>query len=213
MLFGVILLVIAYFIQNRKNKRIAEYAILTLPVIIYYFIISKTAPYLEQRYILPTIPLIAIGIVLLVSYYINKISKKNIKYGINIFAICLIVCLQWYGIITKEPAYLYKEYQEYIELAEKYKDYQFVYIGINGYNHIKNMPEFMIYKESLILSEEQIEILKEREFEDTFILSIKAYYDVDKVLNQVSEYTNSNNYELIFEGRALGYEANYYLID
>ena len=114
--------------------------------------------------------------------------------------------------ITKEPAYLYKEYQEYIELAEKYKDYQFVYIGINGYNHIKNMPEFMTYKESLILSEEQIEILKKREFEDTFILSIKAYYDFDKVLNQVLEYTNSDNYELLFEGRALGYEANYYLI-
>ena len=75
------------------------------------------------------------------------------------------------------------------------------------------MPEFMTYKESLILSEEQIEILKEREFEDTFILSIKAYYDIDKVLNQVLEYTNSDNYELLFEGRALGYEANYYLID
>ena len=70
---------IIYFIQNRKNKRIAEYAILTLPVIIYYFIISKTAPYLEQRYILPTLPIITIGVVLLVSYYINKISQKKRK--------------------------------------------------------------------------------------------------------------------------------------
>ena len=98
MLFLVIVLVIAYFIQNRKNKHIAEYAILTLPVIIYYFIISKTAPYLEQRYILPTIPIIAIGIVLLVSYYINKISKK--KYKIWNKHICnLFNCLSasvWY---------------------------------------------------------------------------------------------------------------------
>lgn len=204
---------IIYFIQNRKNKRIAEYAILTLPVIIYYFIISKTAPYLEQRYILPTLPIITIGVVFLVSYYINKISQKKIKYVLNIISVFLILCLQVYGIITKEPDYLYKGYQEYIELAEKYKDYQFVYIGLNGYNHIKNMPEFMIYKESLILNDEQLEILKERKVEDTFVLSIKAYYDIDKVLNKVLEYTNSDSYELLFEGKAVGYEANYYLID
>ena len=192
------ILIIIYFVQKRKSKRISEYAILTLPVIIYYLIISKTAPYLEQRYILPTLPLITIGVVLLVSYYISNIIT--------------IIGLQSYGLITKEPDYLYKGYNEYIELAQKYENYQFVYVGINGYNHIKNMPEFAIYKESLILNETQLELLKEREVEDTFIVGIKLYLDVDEMLKEVLEYTGSSNYELVLEGRARGFEANYYLV-
>ena len=201
-----------YFIKNRKNKRISEYAVLTLPVIIYYLIISKTAPYLEQRYILPTLPLITIGVVLLVSYYINKISKKQVKLAINIIAVIMVCVIQVYGITTKEPDYLYKGYNEYINLAKEYQNFQFVYVGINGYNHIKNMPEFAIYKESLILNETQLELLKEREVEDTFVVGIKLYLNVDEVLKKVLEYTGSNNYELVLEGREIGFEANYYLV-
>lgn len=212
-LLGIIAIaLIFYFIQKRKSKRISEYSILTLPVIIYYFIISKTAPYLEQRYILPTLPLIIIGVVLLVSYYISQISKKQIKLTINIIAIISVIGLQAYGLITKEPDYLYKGYNEYIELAKEYEDYQFVYVGINGYNHIKNMPEFAIYKESLILNEMQLELLKERNVEDTFIVGIKLYLNVNEVLKEVLEYTGSSNYELVLEGRARGFEANYYLV-
>ena len=201
-----------YFIKNRKNKRISEYAVLTLPVIIYYLIISKTAPYLEQRYILPTLPLITIGVVLLVSYYISKISKKQVKLAINIIAVIMVCIIQVYGITTKEPDYLYKGYNEYINLAKEYQNFQFVYVGINGYNHIKNMPEFAIYKESLILNETQLELLKEREVEDTFVVGIKLYLNVDEVLKKVLEYTGSNNYELVLEGRAIGFEDNYYLV-
>lgn len=210
---GIItIMLMIYFIKNRKNKRISEYAVLTLPVIIYYLIISKTAPYLEQRYILPTLPLITIGVVLLVSYYINKISKKQVKLAINIIAVIMICTLQVYGITTKEPDYLYKGYNEYINLAKEYQNFQFVYVGINGYNHIKNMPEFAIYKESLILNETQLELLKEREVEDTFVVGIKLYLNVDEVLKKVLEYTGSNNYELVLEGREIGFEPNYYLV-
>ena len=207
---GIItIMLMIYFIKNRKNKRISEYAVLTLPVIIYYLIISKTAPYLEQRYILPTLPLITIGVVLLVSYYISKISKKQVKLAINIIAVIMVCIIQVYGITTKEPDYLYKGYNEYINLAKEYQNFQFVYVGINGYNHIKNMPEFAIYKESLILNETQLELLKEREVEDTFVVGIKLYLNVDEVLKKVLEYTGSNNYELVLEDRAIGFEANY----
>jgi len=212
-LLGIIaILAIIYFIQKRKDKRLSEYAIILLPVTIYYLIISKTAPYLEQRYILPTLPLIVIGVVLLISYFINKISKKRIKNALNITAILMVVSLQLYGLITKEPDYLYKGYSEYINLAKEYQDYQYIYVGINGYNHIKNMPEFTIYKESLILNETQLELLKERDIEDEFIVGIKLYLNVNEVLNKILEYTGAKEYKLVLEGRARGFEANYYLI-
>ena len=211
-LLGIItIFTIIYFIQKRKDKRISEYAILSLPVIIYYLIISKIAPYLEQRYILPTLPLIVIGVVLLISYFINKICKKKIKTVSNIVVILVVVSLQLYGLITKEPDYLYKGYREYINLAKEYQDCQYIYVGINNYNHIKNMPEFAIYKESLILNETQLELLKQRDIEDKFIVSIKLYLNVNEVLNEILEYTGAKEYELLLEGRARGFEANYYL--
>ena len=213
MFFSItIILLIVFFIQKRKDKRISEYAILTIPVIIYYLIISKTAPYLEQRYILPTLPLIVIGILLLISYFIEKVNKKKIKKAINIIVILVVVSLQLYGLITKEPDYLYKGYNEYINLAKEYNNYQFIYVGINNYNHIKNMPEFATYKESLILNETQLELLKERNIEDKFIVGIKLYLNVNEILNEILEYTGAKEYELLLGGRARGFEANYYLI-
>lgn len=124
----------------------------------------------------------------------------------------MVVSLQLYGLITKEPDYLYKGYNEYINLAKEYNNYQFIYVGINNYNHIKNMPEFATYKESLILNETQLELLKERNIEDKFIVGIKLYLNVNEILNEILEYTGAKEYELLLEGRARGFEANYYLI-
>ena len=124
----------------------------------------------------------------------------------------MVVSLQLYGLITKEPDYLYKGYNEYINLAKEYNNYQFIYVGINNYNHIKNMPEFATYKESLILNETQLELLKERNIEDKFIVGIKLYLNVNEILNEILEYTGAKEYELLLGGRARGFEANYYLI-
>ena len=129
-----------------------------------------------------------------------------------IFLNLIVISLQAYGLITKSPDYLYIGYKEYINLANKYQDYQYVYVGINGYNHIKNMPEFAIYKESLILNENQLYLLKERDLENEFVIGIKLYLNVDEILQEVLEFSNAEKYELLFEGRTVGFEANYYLI-
>ena len=124
----------------------------------------------------------------------------------------MVIFLQLYGLITKEPDYLYKGYNEYINLAKKYQDYQFVYVGINNYNHIKNMPEFATYKESLILNENQLGLLKERNVEDKFILCVKCYLNINEILDEVLQNTDTKKYELLLEGRTRGFEANYYLM-
>ena len=148
----------------------------------------------------------------MISYYIDKISKKKIKNILNIASILMVVSLQLYGIITKEPDYLYKGYNEYINLAKEYQNYQFIYVGINNYNHIQNLPEFTIYKESLILNETQLYLLQERNVENSFVVGIKSYLDVSNVLNEILKYTGAKKYELILEGKTKSFEANYYLI-
>ena len=208
-LFITLIALVILIIKNRKGKRLIECVVLSLPIVIYYLIISKSAPYLEQRYIMPVLPLIALGIILLGEYYISKIKYKKVMYVTTFFS---ILALQIYGITTTNPSYLYEGYNEYINLANKYKDYQFVYVGSNQYNHIRNMPEFCIYKESLILSEKQIDLLQKREVEEKFIVCIKNYVDINNTLNEILKITNSNEYELLLEGKVQGFEANYYII-
>ncbi len=199
-----------YIIKNRKDKRIVECLIILLPLITYYLIISKNAPYLDQRYIFPVLPIIALGIVMLVDYYIRDIKISNkVTYIIEIL---VIISISLYGMKVNNPEYLYTGYKECVKLADDYKEYQFIYVGSNQYNHLKNLPEFYRYKESLILNDKQIEVLENRNIEDEFIICIKNYLDIEKVLNQVMEKTGTTKYELLLECKAKEYEANYYLI-
>lgn len=205
------ILLIYLIMKKRKEKDKYEYLILSLPLVIYYLVISKSAPYLEQRYILPVLPILVTGIVLLASYYISKIKIKP-EILVSILSISILT-FQIYGIYTKEPDYLYKGYNECIKIADEYREYQFIYIGINKYNHIKNLPEFYRYKESLIINNEQLDLLEKRNVENKFIICIKKYLDINNILNNVLEKTNATNYRLLLECKAVGFEASYYLIE
>ncbi len=107
---------------------------------------------------------------------------------------------------------MYEGYSKNIELAKEYSDKQFIYVGLNTYNHIKNMPEFAIYKESLILNEEQVELLNTINIEDSFVICIKDYVEEEKVCNLIEEIGYKNK-KLILDCDAIGFEANYYLIE
>ena len=65
------------------------------------------------------------------------------------------------------------------------------------------MPEFMTYKESLILQDTQLEYLKDNEEllnTNEFILSIKKYIgNREGILNQVLEYTGSKSYNVLYD--------------
>lgn len=215
-LICAIIYFIYYVIKNRKNKRIYEYLILGFPVIFYYLIIAKTAPYEEQRYILPMIPLICIASIFMIAKIVNgledNLKKAKIRKMSFTIIIVLVIGFQAYSISTNEPSYLYEGYSKNIELAKEYSDKQFIYVGLNTYNHIKNMPEFAIYKESLILNEEQVELLNTINIEDSFVICIKDYVEEEKVCNLIEEIGYKNK-KLILDCDAIGFEANYYLIE
>ena len=67
------------------------------------------------------------------------------------------------------------------------------------------MPEFMTYKESLILQDTQLEYLKDNEEllnTNEFILSIKKYIgNREGILNQVLEYTGYKSYNVLYDDR------------
>lgn len=192
-LFAIALLAIV--IKRKKERGLM--AIIIAPAILYPIIIAKLTEFIELRYVMNILPIIAIMIIMAISSIF-----ENTKYNMIIASVALIVLIG-YGFITEKPLYLYEDYKRYVEIAEKYKEDDFVYIGYSFFNHMQSMPEFMTYNKSLIIFNDQIDRLKgDEELKDKneFILSVNISMEPEKTVNEVIEKSGYSGYELLYEG-------------
>lgn len=192
-LFAIALL--AIIIKRKKERGLMS--ILIVPTIMYILVIAKITEFLELRYVMNILPIISILIMMAVgSIFENKIYN-------NMIAFAAVVLLTGYGFATVKPLYLYKGYNDYIEISEKYSEDNLVYVGYTFFNHIQSLPEFMNYKKSLMIYDDQLEATKnneELENSQEFILSVNWGMNPEKVRKQVMQNTGYTNYELIYEG-------------
>lgn len=200
---GIIGIVTAIIIKKSKKQKIEklyQYILLVVPTIIYFIFIARMAPSVEAkyaiRYIMPILPEIAIIFVLGI-YRIFK--NKKIAYTLTICA-TLIITIN--GMFTNKPKYLYTGYNNYLKIAEEYKDLDFVYAVDNAFTYLTSLPEFMIYNKSIIINMnfDKLDFLttdEELQSQDKFILTIKRWMNVDDTLNQILEYTGFTNYEVL----------------
>ena len=200
----LILLVMAVAVKSVIDKKVDKNALgagaIIFSVICYVCVIVKVSPELQDaniiRYIMCVLPLIIISILLLIDTVIK--NKNVLKY--SLVGISLIISV--YGLMFSEPAFLYKGYAKYLEIAEENKEDKFVYVGDTVFNHIQSMPEFATYSESLILNESQLDVLEndsKLSEENEFILSIKKYKGADEILAKVIEKTGFLNYEVLLD--------------
>mgnify|MGYP004453421265 FL=1 len=200
----LILLVMAVAVKSVIDKKVDKKALsagaIIFSVICYVCVIVKVSPELQDaniiRYIMCVLPLIIISILLLIDTVIK--NKNVLKY--SLVGISLVISV--YGLMFSEPAFLYKGYAKYLEIAEENKEDKFVYVGDTVFNHIQSMPEFATYSESLILNENQLDVLEndsKLSEENEFILSIKKYKDADEILAKVIEKTGFSNYEVLLD--------------
>ena len=201
---GVLIKLIRKFInrKNDKTEKLFQYILLLVPTILYFVFVAKISPVVEVkyavRYIMPILPEIAILTVL--GLY-RIFANKKVAYGITIGA-CLIVTIN--GMITNEPRYLYRGYNKYLEIANEYKELDFVYVVDNAFTYINSMPEFMTYDKSIIINMnyDKLDFLKEDkelQSQDQFVLSIKKWMNVDECLNKILEYTGFSHYEVLLD--------------
>ena len=194
------------FILIKKNKKkiknLYSYLLILVPTICYILIVTKMAPDIEakyaMRYIMPILPELAILFVLGIS---KIFENKKIAYGL-MSAIVLVITVS--GMITNEPKYLYRGYNNYLEIANEYKDLKFVYAVDNAFTHLTSLPEFMTYNKSLIINMnyDKLDFLRtdeELQSEDQFILTIKKWMNVDDTLNKILKYTGFKNYEILLD--------------
>lgn len=196
-----LILVIAIVLEFRNKEKRNILSIIIVPLIFYIIVVSKLSPYKSIRYIMNILPIIA----LLVIYILDDIFK-NKKISIFILTI-FTVLISIYGLKQNNIEFLFAGYNEYLQIAEEYKNDRFVMITTSYFNHIANIEEMMTYKESLILMKKDLEQLKDHQElkeEDEFILSIRTTMkNKEKVLQDVLDYTGFSNYELLHDSSDL----------
>ena len=192
-LFAIALL--AILIRRKPERGVT--ALIIFPTIIYIMLVAKLAEFLELRYVMNILPIVSIMIMIAIgSIFENK------KYNIMIATVALVLLIG-YGFLTEEPLYLYKDYTKYIDISKQYSEDDLVYVGYTFFNHIQSLPEFINYKKTFMIYNDQTdELINNEELSDKseFILSVHRNMEPEKVLSQVLVNTGFTNYELIYEG-------------
>lgn len=168
----ILIIAIIAFVKRKSVKNKELLLMIILPVIINILIIGKLVPYRSVRYVMNVLPLISIIIILILDRLF--IDKKKCSIVLTILSILL--CM--FSNLITTPSYLYVDYKEYKEIANKYKNHKFVFVCDGVFNHLKNIEELMIYEESLMVVPEKLDILTNDEKlkeEDEFILSIQKW--------------------------------------
>ena len=171
-------------------------------------VIKFKSPFSDVRYIMTVFPILFI----LLAIMLNSIRLEKLKYLI----IVLLIILNVTFLFIKKPEYLFTDYSKYIEVANKYRDLDFIYVEDNWYNHIKDIEEFMIYKRSLILDHSlgNVKVLSqypELKNDKAFIVSINFYLNQSEILNIIKEYTDHTKVTKLidFENNKYNYNTVY----
>lgn len=193
----VVILIIIFIVKfiNSKSKKV--YVIITMPTILTFVMMIILSPYKSLRYVMFLLPIISMGFVILMDDFID--NKKFSTIVLALFSIYLSI----YGLFLNPINYLYKGYQNYLAIAEKYKEDRFVLVVPTVFSHIQDIPEFQIYNESLIIAPDRLDDLQQiNEFnsENEVILGIKNWINdsVEEVLDDVMKYTGYDNYEFLY---------------
>ena len=213
----VFLIIIAYiFVRcvektdapDVKAAKLHNIFLFVIPVVCYVFMVSKLSPNLNEatmvRYITPVLPIMAIAFLVFIEKLLSAMSVfkekgKQIVIGVIIFLMTVS------GFLVSSPSYLYKGYNEYLEVAENHKDLKFVYVYDNYFTHLNSLPEMMIYEKTLIINlydEKQKNTLIENDGlkdEDAFVLSIKKWMDTDEALKEVLSLTGFSKAEVLLD--------------
>lgn len=212
--YGLAILVIMYLlmklITNKEDKKIKQEKIfkicmISLPALLYILIIAKITPIINEkymvRYVMPILPLIAINFILLINNIMNLLLNQKEKWKVSI-VYTIAITISIIGLLTNEPKYLYKGYNKYIEIANTYKNLDYVYVCDNAFTYLNSIPEFMIYNKTMILNSEHDDFSllgndAELQAQDRFILTIKKWMNVDETLTKVMEASKFTKSEVL----------------
>ena len=156
--FLIILVVIIshWKVKKRKNvKSNNEIKFLIVPVILYFILISKNAPYLEIRYLIPIYSVTIIIVIYYIKIYLKKFWSNKDTLFIESFMF-LIMCYIPF-LIDKNFEFCYSGYNNIVESVEE-KKLPMVYVFNTDNNRfLDDIYLFTLSDKSIVLDYKDVE--------------------------------------------------------
>ena len=186
----------AVFVTIRKGvgkEKVAVISLIVLPAVCYFLLTAKMAPFYVDRYIMVVFPFCMLAL----AYALLLIFEKR-----KFIAVIAAIGISAFNVITYDGEYLYQGYEEQLQVAEEYGAYPCICL-YEGYGYYENIPEFMKYSETLLVTAD--ELLGRQNAEDVeeltqVVLLIKAGVSEDKLEACLEKYNWDISKELISGG-------------
>ena len=213
-LAGLVVFFIILINKNKEEEQIFLTKIFTIPSLMFFLITVKLTSFQELRYIAQIIPFIVLYLFLI----LDRLVKTKYK---NIIFISISVFLVVHGFVISSPKFLYRNYQDYLEIAKENSEKSFIYVYDNIFNHIQSIPEMMIYNKTLIINKNKDElkyVIKDKELNkaNSYILCIKSYLNNEEILSEITKNSEFKNVKVLIKNNCENYddkiENNLYLI-
>lgn len=205
-LAGVVFLVIATVLKKEKmsSVRRIRYALLFIPCILYFFIISKMAVYFTTRYMTPIYAILLVGIWGFGAEQLQRIGNKKVCLAVLIVVSGIITGIAW-KTNTWRP--LYKESKPLLEASENYRDLDCIYVydkrymTHSSYMEVKNYNSvrFARTKEKILrykLEEKQEIIVMITQGKEEFLDYILQNYPQFTHCDPIGSYNYTTTYHL-----------------
>lgn len=152
-----------------------------IPLIGYFFVVVKIAPFYADRYMMPVFPVIALFMGMILKKSLKFLGAYRSAFRKNGLLTVLAVLIVLPGIVTASPEYRYSGYGRQVKKSEEYSDLSCLCI-YDGVGYYENLIEFTNYKKTLMVTQKELlnrspdKVLKE---EDRLIVIYK--YSADNI--------------------------------
>ena len=158
-IFALLLTCFAWGILKMRGRKGADglWSLLLIPVIAYFLCAAKLSPFLVDRYVMPVFPLLmlvlTVGAFGCLTALFQKKTKKMPAILVGVTAVLMIS--QPFASGHWDNAYLYPEYETQETAARKNRELPCICV-YEGVRYYENLPEFMQYEKTLLLTEEEL---------------------------------------------------------
>ena len=155
-----------------KPERTQLWLVLVLPVCAYFLLAARMSPYLVDRYMMPVFPMVTL-ILVVAALSIGARAIQVYRQGrLHVIGVGLAGCLALISIVVwvshkiqtppsrYQDNYLYTMYEGQQAVSEKYADLDCICV-CEGVGYYANLPEFMNYQRTLLVTMEELENRKE----------------------------------------------------
>lgn len=213
LLFVLLLLPGCVLRHGRKWRfsldRAVTYGMLIIPAAGYFLLAARVSPFYADRYIMPVFAVAALLMALIwekARQQLASMLPERAGSGLGWGQLILAGVLCFVSVFNYSGSYLYTGYKDQLEVAKQYADYPCLclYDGVTFY---ENVPEFTIYRESLLLTRD--ELVNRCQFdllvdgEDVVVL-IKRGVDEEWTHQIMAEKYGYNEYVQIFQDTIYG---------